>query len=510
VAEGTIMPVSRGTVNADTEFRITNTGAITIGTTSLTFESRGASDSSNQTFLQAGTGAVSRTTQAKLRDRVSVTDFGATGDGITNDTAAMQAAIDAVDAAGGGMVYFPEGTYLKSAAIDLPENVYLQGDSLFTTIIKNNAADIDGIALPTTESKNSGISGLTIFGNASDTNNTGIAFDSAVAFGNLVVENTRIAYFQYGIDLFDTGWNSTFRNVRIDFSVTNGVRGVGSSGGGLGNLFEAVYVNAVGGSGTSFYFSNSLTRGVFNGCIVGATTSKESQFRLDNVRGCTVNTLNLENIEIDAADGLIRIGSDSTVVLNAPVFQSITGPVAGNGHLIRTEGNAVVTVTGAFEYTDTANNIKTLRAEGSSIINHSGNNWFSAIDYTSLSGSSQINLMEGVQYRQSIEIDLSGAATTVFLANIPNRYGFLRSANIIYTEATSSDAGILIEVGYVGDTNYLASLTTSISQSLWDVDAMTIHNADIGSWAGPIIITSPGGKTGTGNIIIEIEYTATD
>ena len=43
-------------------------------------------------FLQAGTGAVERSVQSKLRDVVSVKDFGAVGDGVTDDTAAFVAA----------------------------------------------------------------------------------------------------------------------------------------------------------------------------------------------------------------------------------------------------------------------------------------------------------------------------------------------------------------------------------------------------------------------------------
>lgn len=70
----------------------------------------------------AGTGAVTTNVQAKLRQTVSVQDFGATGDGITDDTVAIQAAINA-----SSQVNFPSGTYLITSALVLPSNATLIG-----------------------------------------------------------------------------------------------------------------------------------------------------------------------------------------------------------------------------------------------------------------------------------------------------------------------------------------------------------------------------------------------
>lgn len=66
----------------------------------------------------------------KQQERVSVKDFGAVGDGSTDDTVAIQAAIDSVEAQGGGTVHFPEGTYIVSDTLTIDNNgVFLLGDA---------------------------------------------------------------------------------------------------------------------------------------------------------------------------------------------------------------------------------------------------------------------------------------------------------------------------------------------------------------------------------------------
>ena len=91
-------------------------------------------------FAAAGTGAVDRTTLAKLREQwISVKDFGAAGDGSADDTAEINAAIAALNA--GQTLYFPDGTY-KVTVPDAGEraltpipigcNVFMEGGAWLT------------------------------------------------------------------------------------------------------------------------------------------------------------------------------------------------------------------------------------------------------------------------------------------------------------------------------------------------------------------------------------------
>lgn len=72
-----------------------------------------------------------------------VRNFGATGTDSTNDTAAIQKALDAAHAAGGGQVYIPKGTYIltgtgdaSDGALRVYSNTELFGDGMGQTVLK--------------------------------------------------------------------------------------------------------------------------------------------------------------------------------------------------------------------------------------------------------------------------------------------------------------------------------------------------------------------------------------
>ncbi len=88
-------------------------------------------------FIQAGTGATATTVQAKMRDSVSVKDFGAVGDGVTNDYTAFS---NALAAASGKRLEIPAGTYLieftgGTACFTPPTNIVIEGDGDTNTTI---------------------------------------------------------------------------------------------------------------------------------------------------------------------------------------------------------------------------------------------------------------------------------------------------------------------------------------------------------------------------------------
>ena len=97
-------------------------------------------------FVPSGSGAVTRTVDSKLEDIIHVEDFGAVGNGTTDDTTAFQNAINFVAGLGGGTVHFGSKKYLIDTALEVKDYVDLKGphDGGPDELLTNDTVTVDG------------------------------------------------------------------------------------------------------------------------------------------------------------------------------------------------------------------------------------------------------------------------------------------------------------------------------------------------------------------------------
>lgn len=126
-------------------------------------------------FIQSGTGATARTVQDKLRDVVSVKDFGAIGDNTTNDTTALNNAFSQDNTA------LPSGTYKTTTG----------GISISGKVVGEPKALLSS---PTVTAWDFGITGSNAI--LRDVNLSGVGAqtlsDQAISLDNVVLDNAKI------------------------------------------------------------------------------------------------------------------------------------------------------------------------------------------------------------------------------------------------------------------------------------------------------------------------------
>jgi hypothetical protein len=189
-----------------------------------------ATNTDQMTYNQGGTGAVSRILTARLQDYVSVKDFGAVGDGVTDDTVAIQAA-----AATGKAIGLVGGSYFITSTVTITNNLIGPGEI---------TGDASGGAtiLVAVDADNVLIADLTLTGNSANAAaaaNIAITAEdtSWLTIQNCTIKNGRIRHrntqlaYQYGLRVqncdIDCDFSlNDFLTTQNDVITVRGINGV--------------------------------------------------------------------------------------------------------------------------------------------------------------------------------------------------------------------------------------------------------------------------------------------
>jgi hypothetical protein len=329
-------------------------------------------NSAGISHIAAGFGAVTTTVQAKLRQTVSVKDFGAVGDGVADDAAAIQAAIDAVG--NNATVYFPNGIYaVGSAGVDIlnKTNLVLASDSAVIKLIAISSLSIPSLGICSfrfTGCTQSGLKGLTINGNTIASAAVGFSagvecfvdgctiYESGAGIGQVLSSNggqrNRFTNNLVYSGNFETRgiWagNVTGNNMETDVYISgNIVRGNSGSG---------IIASTVGGSVIGNYLLSNEGSGIVIPANVG---NLETRDLVVDGNYCEDNLFH--GIQSDCISG--SVSRNCTITGNVCINHTRTGPGASAGIFVtRVDGWSVVgnvccDNSNAGVYVDLANNV---------------------------------------------------------------------------------------------------------------------------------------------------------
>lgn len=210
----------------------------------------------------------------------NVKDYGAFGDGATNDYAAILAAQTAALAAGGGTVFFPKGIYRTGTAIAARFGITYRGEHEFDSIIKPNAnihcftSEEYGVGLGAINFEHLGMDGT------STTTKTAIKNAGTLTRGDqsygLNVTNCHIVNFNTAIAL------RSWRNVRIQNNwFQNVTQGVDITGWLLDVFIDTNWIVYASGAGAGT--KEAITINSFNFTTSGGVSRPETVHIHNNI-----------------------------------------------------------------------------------------------------------------------------------------------------------------------------------------------------------------------------------
>jgi hypothetical protein len=202
----------------------------------------------------------------------NVLNYGATGNGTTDDTTAIQSAINACQTAGGGVVFFPPGTYKITAGLTISaDNIQIVGSGWSSQILASGA-----------------ISGYMLTVNAPG----GGAFRYGILIADIFFNGASIAALN-GLDI-QTTYSAKIDHVRIRFVFGIAIHMDGSSGNtGAYNSIIACHITDGGaGVGVQTDFSEWLT--IFGGLFSFYNSAGGIAVRIQNLN-CRLIGVGIDN-----------------------------------------------------------------------------------------------------------------------------------------------------------------------------------------------------------------------
>lgn len=190
---------------------------------------------------------------------VTPQDYGAAGNGTTDDTAAVQAALTAVGATGGGTLYVPPGTYLLSSGLSAGAGVSLLGAGPGVSVLSQSSTSANGITYNPTALSGISVSGLSIVGPGSGSG-VGLLIEAnggSAQATSCVVENVAVKSMgSHGVQIVNgSGCSATGLNVSSlggnGVTITGSGNSVSACTGGAtvvltGTVAQAATVSATG------------------------------------------------------------------------------------------------------------------------------------------------------------------------------------------------------------------------------------------------------------------------
>lgn len=255
-------------------------------------------NSTQVTYSQGDAGSVQRTVASKFQETASVKDFGAVGDGVTNDTAAITAAITATTS---GTLIFPEGSYLINNSTGPFTVSSFQGEMIFLGNAKllfntNTQAGIvfsggsnakiyniriDYVTPPT--SRTNAQEGIAFY-STTDTTVTGVYVESSPAAGLLFGQCIRPQVS--GVVIESSQADGVHFNNCQDPQIDNLIT-VSTGDDGLAFVNYASQSAYLGGTATNIIIKNSKARGI---AVVGQSNVTINNFLVDGTASSGIFT----------------------------------------------------------------------------------------------------------------------------------------------------------------------------------------------------------------------------